>query len=208
MLPWCYLISMVMTIPWSIFAFPTTKWALTEQDNFKLVDFARWYLVLVFFPVMLYLFYYCVVEGFCYNYKNSNDNKKTSNCRLSWFYVVWFLNFLCSIASCYWAVHGAMLISKANKGYSTWFWISVIMMDAFLFLYFIIFAAMFFWSLYVSCCAKDKSIVKEEKGCCAHFFRNFHNLEIVSICQPSSNKKNMYANESGNDSSMYDRDIF
>merc|ERR1711862_96545 len=209
MLAWCYLASLVMTIPWSIWSFHLGLWPESEQSNYELVDWGRWYCTLVYAGIMLWMFYYCVIEGCCYNYTKTSDVKSAAKCRMYWFVAIFALQFILIGTASYMAVAGAIYLSNRNDGISTWAFISWLMMDIFLWIVFLLFAGLVIFCCYVACCNKSKSVhKKKEAGCWDHFVRNFMHYQFASQLHRASNKKANYSNLDHSRGSGYDQDIF
>ena len=191
MILWCWLLAALMWIPWAIFAFPTTKWQESDADNMKLVDWSRWYLTLFVLPGLLYFTHVCLCDGLCFNYRNSRDIKKTTKCRDCWSIVFAILQFIVAMWTLAWAIYGAILLADRNDGATTWALVSWIMMDIFLFIYFLVWLSIFGAICYWSYCKKSSS----EKSALKRYAQASNKYLQTQMWQPSSNRKNTYSQE-------------
>jgi len=124
----CYALSWLMVIPWAIYAMSASLWPTTEQNNSKLLDWSRWVLTTWVIVPMFWALHHCIVDGLCLNKANAKSKSKTSSTKDCCYMVFYLLDLFFSTVECLLAVLGTIWMCNINKGYSTWFYASLIMM--------------------------------------------------------------------------------
>ena len=180
----CYALSWLMVIPWMVYATQASQWPTSEQNNYKLLDWARWVLTLWVIVPMFWLLHFCIVDGLFCNRDNATDKvgnqKKRDNC----YFFFWILDLGFGAVECYLAVMGIINCMYAEDGYSTWFWASVVMMDIFCWLHF---------AIHLGCCCCIVGLSCFAPG--NHSILNIgldRHYKMLNVFHPQDNKNEKY----------------
>ena len=199
----CYQLSWLMIIPWAIFAMWSTLWPSTEQNNYKLLDWSRWVITVWLVVPMMWKVHHCIIDGLCCNLSKSSDPKKTQKCRDYVYLPFWVMDIGFGAFECFLAILGTLYLCNMEKGASTWFYASMIMMDIFCWLHFLAYTGVFCMVVSVTCCFKDKS-KSANKDMITRLVANDRHHKMISMFHPAENKKAVYEQSiSGYHDDMY-----
>lgn len=198
----CYILSWLMLIPWCIFAMWATLWPTTEQNNYKLLDWARWCLTIWIIVPMIWKLHHCIVDGLCCNLTNSSDIKKTQKCRDYVYLFFWVMDIMFGALECFLAIRGTIYMCNIEKGYGTWFYVSMIMMLIFCWMHFLAYVGVCCMVVAFSCCFIEKSKGKNS-DVMTRLVANDRHHKMLSMFHPVNNKTQKYTQEVNNLEDMY-----
>ena len=198
----CYALSWLMVIPWMIYAFQATLWATTEQNNYKLIDWARWVLTIWIIVPAFWILHHCVVDGLFCHHDNTTDRVGNQKTRDYCYFFFWIMDLGFGAVECLLAVMGLVYLINAEPGYATWFWVSVIMMDVFCWLHFATYLGCCCLVLAQSCCFTEKS--KMKKGTMLErLMANDRHYKMLNVFHPQNNKNEKYHQDVGRSVDRY-----
>jgi len=138
--------SLLLVIPWSIWAFTSSLWPTSEAFNPDVVIWVKVTILALFIFPVVSIFLGCALKMCC----------KTSSANMKQCFVLaaTIFNILAAVFKAFWGIVGAFLLAKVETN-STWFAISIMIMDLILLMYIIPFV----WGVLIclqQCCCPNK----------------------------------------------------
>merc|ERR1711981_187148 len=191
-----YVVSWLMVIPWMVYAMLASLWPTTEQNNYKLLDWARWVLTIWVIVPMFWMLHHCIVDGLFCHHDNAEDEKENQKNRDNCYFFFWILDLGFGAVECVLAVLGTIKLINAEPGYSTWFWASVIMMNIFCWLHFVMYLGCCCMVVGLSCCFTGNSKMKSGTWS-ERLMANDRHYKMLNMFHPASNKNAKYRQDVG-----------